>query len=280
MSLESVTGFCYNPTIMEKMNLESSSSRKTPAEIHRAFSCSLDSSVVLAQYNDPLDLGEGFFQLYSEMILGDLEYQVCEKKSETEPRLIFNLLDSSMRNIDSLSYRKEGDSSNAWNMHHRVITTKNLGISGSDFLEKSESYMKILQEKGLIQIDRFTANVSQPSVIAWLEKNGFQIKVEDQPQLSNVLALENGIYTPKEGYEMIPSFEQENNLLKDPYLVKEDLFKSGEALGEIKDFLIKKDGKFSFYFKNSEEEGIVMKKLVAGGYIPRLHFEKTEQVKI
>ena len=125
-----------------------------------------------------------------------------------------------------------------------------------------------------MQIEKCTANAGQLSVISWFQKNQFKIIADDISQFSNSITSKNGIYYPNEGYKLIPVFDQENNLIKDPYLVSIALFKSDKFREKYSNYLVSKNGVPTLSFKDSAEEASIMSALVTDGYIPVLHLEK------
>ncbi len=97
--------------------------------------------------------------------LRQIEFQITGRNKEKLANVIF---------MQDTEY----GASDEWDLSHRLVRTGDLGISGSEFLQQCEEYMKALAEKSYIKFENITADCSQEEVIAWLQKNGFDFATE------------------------------------------------------------------------------------------------------
>ncbi len=82
-----------------------------------------------------------------------------------------------------------------WDMEHRLINTKGLGITGTEFWEKTEQYLQLIHQLGLVNEDAIIAASSQPPVSEWLLKNGFDFATERSREEYKHYQLHPGQYS-------------------------------------------------------------------------------------
>ncbi len=153
-----------------------------------------------------------------------------------------------------------------WNMRHRYVATKEQGLSGSDFLKKAEEYFAILKKHQKVDLRKFVAHASQPSVMLWLEKNGFK---ESGVNFNHLFDYEKGTVIPAPGYFFIELKDPKVPIEKDPYLVNGDFLLDPE-FAKLREGL-----SFDLADKRPYLESIeVLNSLITKGYVPRLSYEK------
>lgn len=247
--------------------------------IKNNFSRPFDEAKVLKGFESPTDLGDGFYEVYSDNIDENIEYQICIKKIEKLEQVIFHLFDtlnnSENKPVGNLIFKEavDGKGEPAWNLMHRAVESKNIGVSGTDFLKKAEEYFKILKRDGIVTEQNFTTEVSQPSVLAWMQNNGFTLSNANNNDPSDFIESQDGKYVPKGNYELIGFMDNKKGEKKDPYLIRSD-FLSHKEFGEK---YIKQDEQGQFYIDpgqgNFDEDSIV-DDFRSKGYIPRFQLQK------
>ncbi len=113
------------------------------------------------------------------------------------------------------------DSSGEWMLSHRLVHTGELGISGTEFLKQSETYMKNLADKKYIDLTHIGAATSQPDVIRWLQKNNYdfvspQNKKWHEEYLNYPEEFEEVYLSDTSGKDRISHYENE------PFVFKKD----------------------------------------------------------
>jgi hypothetical protein len=168
-----------------------------------------------------------------------------------------------------------------FNMGHRIVDSKNIGVSGTDFLKKAEEYLKILKNNNKLLAKSIECEVSQPSVLLWLKKNNFSFKKDNFQNPEEFFVVEGQKLVPRLGYRFIKVLDSENSILKDDYVIKEDFILDEDFQKRWKDYLDMKNLNSS---KNAEViinlgkdnilAGQVIDELIKKGYIPRFKLEK------
>jgi hypothetical protein len=226
-----------------------------------------------------LDSEMNIHEVYSEMLDKRFEYQICVKTSGTGvAEVIFHILDSTKTMEDAVAIdfvfeNKDLENNSSWDLRHRIVKTKDTTISGSEFFKKAEEYFKILKKNKIVKIENFTAGVSQPSVLLWLEKNGFTLAQDNKNNPSEFFESKNGEYIPRKEYVLLPVRNTLKKEIKDPYLMRAD-FLSREDIAKF----IKKDESTGENFFDLAEWDVsdnpLREDFLNKGYIPRFHLQK------
>lgn len=88
--------------------------------------------------------------------------------------LEFQITNADKKNIAHIIFEQSSEQAGSWDLVHRLVDTAELGISGTEFFEQAERYLQALTDNKYIELDNITASSSQPIVINWLQKNGFE----------------------------------------------------------------------------------------------------------
>ncbi len=128
-----------------------------------------------------------------------LEFQISATESDYLAKLIFEEKDVEP---------------GRWNLRHRNVSTGELQISGSEFLQQAENCMEALADKQAINLGLFEASTSQLSVVEWLEKNGYEFFSN-----STKKTLEDIKNNPSD-YELFYISDGEHEYLEEPFLFK------------------------------------------------------------
>lgn len=258
------------PKIMQGRNIET---------IKNNFNRPFDEATVLKGFESPTDLGDGFYEVYSDDIDANIEYQICIKKIEKIEQVIFHLFDtlnnSENKPVGNLIFKEDVDDEGkpAWNLKHRAVESKNIGVSGTDFLKKAEEYFKIMKRDGIITEQNFTTEVSQPSVLAWMENNGFAVSKTSKNDPSDFIESQNGKYVPKENWELIGFMDTKKGEKKDPYLIRSDFL----SHKEFSEKYIRRDEHGQFYVDPGQgdfDKDSIVSDFTSKGYVPRFKLQK------
>ena len=246
-------------------------------KIKDGFNKPFDETRVLNDFNAPIKLGDGYFQVYSDIIDQNVEYQICIKKLKELEKVIFHLFDSASKTspdspVANFIFTKELDEQKnvCWNLHHRIVSSKDIGVSATDFLKKAVEYFEILKKNNNIEGQKFVASVSQPSVLSWFQKNGFTFSKSNTNDPSESLELNNGRYTPKENYETIVVKDSKTGEVKDPYLVKSKFFSN---LDFNKKYIKEENGERFFDLREWINEKFT-DDFRSAGFVPEFKLEK------
>ena len=243
------------------------------------FNRPFDEAKVLKGFETPMDLGDGFYEVYSDMIDTNVEYQICTKRNEKLEQIIFHLFDtlnnSKNKPIGNLIFKEAVDDEGkpAWNLMHRAVESKNIGVSGTNFLKKAEEYFKILKRDGIITEQNFTTEVSQPSVLAWMQNNGFTLSKANKNDPSDFIESQNGKYVPKGNYELIGFMDSKKGEKKDSYLIRSDFL----SHKEFSEKYIKADEQGQFYIDPGQgdfDQDAIVDDFRSKGYVPRFQLQK------
>lgn len=72
----------------------------------------------------------------------------------------------------------------ALSLEHRQVNAKEIGVTGTMFLQKAEAYLSFLRQQGVIDKGKsFMMNAGQKEVILWALKNGFVFDPPEQREL-------------------------------------------------------------------------------------------------
>lgn len=95
----------------------------------------------------------------------------------------FRLLNESSKNVAELIFEEHRDHVGVWKLTHRTVNTNELGISGTEFLQKAEEYIKLVANNRSIIAEKFSADASQEKVINWLLKNGYEFSSAEDSKM-------------------------------------------------------------------------------------------------
>jgi hypothetical protein len=169
-----------------------------------------------------------------------------------------------------------------WNIQHRFIKSKEIGVSGTDFLKKAEEFLKIFKKNNLLDTTIIGCGASQPSVISWLvNKNDFKFYEKNKYNLADYGEFKDGLFVPNDKYELLKVYDQYNEMMKDDYLIDKNFLldkNNGERWQKCMQksplsneivFIIKKDKMPEGSTSNDE-----LDELRELGYIPRFYVAK------
>lgn len=131
----------------------------------------------------------------------------------------FQLANDLHEKVAELVFEENIDHPGIWKLMHRSVHTKDLGINGTEFLQKAEEYIQLVAQDHTIIAEQFTASASQEKVINWLLKNGYDFDSEDDKK-----AYEHYLNNPEE-YEFFKVIDGSEHEDFDRELV---IFKSSE----------------------------------------------------
>ncbi len=115
--------------------------------------------------------------------LGGLDYKIYATHFGETRCLIFQLLTEDHQKPAEIIFEQDiYNKPGVWEMPHRIVRTGELGISGTDFLQKAEEYLQELKEKKFDKVDSIEVDSSQAKVINWLIKNGYEVADEESKQ--------------------------------------------------------------------------------------------------
>ena len=269
---------------------------ETPDKIHDKFLEPFDEQDVLLQYNKGKEKRGDSAVVYKKNITDKFKYNIWLTKfnnGEVE-RIVFYLSDKSNKNtaticIEDLSkpqkeaywnkHRdKDQDLNGVWNLHHRQNDLKSQGVSGSDFLQQAESYLRILKKNNLININTLMMETSQISVIEWSKKNGFDLDSFNKGIPEDFYSRQNGENHLRDGYSTIRVEEnikhrfRTKTIIKDDYIIKSEVTSDPRYKNEWKEFFAE-NGTIKLG-KEIRYAGRIIHELVEAGYIPRFTLEK------
>lgn len=149
-----------------------------------------------------------------ERQIGDHKFMVYVSARDNNIYFDFQLLDSDNNKKAEITF--ERILPNVWDLFHRAVETGLVGITGSEFLEKSEEYMQMASERTSIKFDKIIAQVSQADVVKWLMKNNYDFSSEKNRQ--EFLDFQNH----PEDYELIEvqDMHEIENYKKDLFIFK------------------------------------------------------------
>lgn len=129
------------------------------------FGSSVSEAEVLRQFAET-NKEESYPVAFKEVLPAAMEYRVYMK----DGTLVFQLLQNE---TDKLAEFIIKDNGKGFEIQHRLVQSQDQGISGTDFLKKTEGYFRILMEKQLIPRKPLLLDVGQKEVLEWALKNGF-----------------------------------------------------------------------------------------------------------
>lgn len=155
-------------------------------QLHAELNDQFDEEEAKERWKQALEFNSGYsspnFFLH-ERKFGSLTFSVHFHLQKGQEKLEFQILDNKETQIDKahlIFVRKFSfeENNEPWNLEHRLVNAKDIGVTGTDFLKKAEEYLKLIDKLGIKNIDKVYANVSQPKVIDWLLKNGYKFADE------------------------------------------------------------------------------------------------------
>ncbi len=282
---------------------------KNPTEnIHDEFMQSFDSENIVKNFQSPEVLKNNFYNyVYSNIkFKNNLSYLVYgkdpyEEKDWKEGKKFDFCLTGDVSDwrkyYASIILTEEVENKGVFEMHHRQVKKESkdkLGISGSDFLQKTEEYLNILKENNLIEIKKIQSKVSQFSVASWLIKNNFTFNKDSKNSIQkcfknndgNLLLDEKGRPILNDEYELIVMEDRHVISItssavfpsKDEYIIRKDFF-TDIKYKKLRDKYYK-DGtgdnfnKKILIYDGGRRGGNVVNDLVEAGLMPRFILEK------
>lgn len=170
---------CYTALMSEQPNLHESEKLHLSPEIN--------TQKVENGWNKPFSI-DGQPTVYAEM-LGPNTLFYASKYEAADPDL-YELkfrVKHKEKIVAHLAFKQE--TPGEFDLYHRLVESKELGISGTDMLLKCEAYLKKLEQLGLLDTSpKIVLNTAQIGVIKWVEKNNFVFQNKDQAVLfENIL---------------------------------------------------------------------------------------------
>ncbi len=266
----------------------------TTEEIHKEFMKPFNEREIedifnSIQYNaiDNKDIGEFNF---NQKISKDLSYQIeasienIDNKKVLD-KVLFSLYSSlEDKDIADLEFKKQkppNESEYYYNMIHRYINSKALGISGTDFLNKAEDFLKILKKNGHLDAKKMGCGVSQVSVLEWLLKNNFNFHTSNQNKSEDFYTRNQvGEIVLQDKFILMKALDKDHDILKDSYIIDSDFITSPKfkkwqnhltfhkASSNAPSEIIIELG------RENDDEDNVISELTKDGYIPRFLLEK------
>lgn len=253
-------------------------------EIHNEFMKPFNEKEVVQKFTDCPET-ERLQTLYSQKLPGNLTFTIygIKEKNHLTQNIRFSLIEQDPKDKYDVQAvfiftqeTDENDPKKTWEMSHRWVASKNLGISGSDFLAKAEEYFKLLKRNKLAEIDEFQVNVSQPSTIEWLRKNKFDFQNRNTLNPSDFYEYKDGILTLRDPqkYELVRVWHSTRQYMKDEYIVDKG-WRTDPEYGEKWQQALKEDSPENIFelYKNGVEDHEIFQ-MVHKGYIPRFYLEK------
>mgnify|MGYP001588541411 CR=1 FL=1 len=142
------------------------------------------------------------------------DYVVNFGHKEGVRMLEFQLTGEDKLAIAHLVFNEEDENPGHWELPHRFVHSDEIAITGTEFLNQSENYLRKLAEKGYISLEEIHAFVSQPTVASWLQKNGYEIANEEDKR-----SFDDYQDNPDD-YEEIYVFDDRLKYGRDPFLFK------------------------------------------------------------
>lgn len=144
------------------------------------FQKPLNEMEVLNSYKNPTEKSPRILEFYSKDLSKDINFNIYgwyyPEGKMTAGVLNFMIEDKSKPSKQVVSWIEIGGN----DIRHRDIDSQYLGITGDVFLQKVLEYVKILKKNKLYDQDKIIAEVSQPSVLLWLKKNGFNLSKDNK----------------------------------------------------------------------------------------------------
>lgn len=227
-------------------NKDKNEKEETPENIHDEFMKLFDENEVLEIYKKYSNFDEKGCRLYNKNLTDKLQYSIFARKGKTEHEegsvFDFYLLENRYDQLAAMVFTEETFKSEKeiyLNMNHRIINSKELGVSGSDFLKKAEDYFSILFKNGLMEKRKIGIYVSQLSVLQWALKNNFTLTAGSIEELAKYFENKDGeLLKDQEGrlilnneYSLIPLEDRHNKkdkngefFVKDDYIINKNFF--------------------------------------------------------
>jgi len=274
-------------------------------EIHNNFEKTFHDDEVVSNFNNPKKLNNkrvDYLIYNNPLSVNGLEYNIFKIEeglhnwnNRIEGRIFDFVISKGIKRIDLLGLRfveEEVGGEECLNLIHRRIESRikeEIGISGSEFLQKAEDYLALLKKNNLLSVDKIKAEISQFSVLSWLIKNNFGFSGKNYEEVLNCFKNENGELSRdnngriilNDDYMLIPFEDRKHGGTKDEYIIKkkfvnnpeyEDLrnkyYKDGEGENLGKKVLILDST------NNIDRGGNVVHDLVERGIMPRFVLEK------
>ncbi|MFA6999924.1 MAG: hypothetical protein WC241_02280 [Candidatus Paceibacterota bacterium] len=277
----------------------------TKTEIRNNFGKPFNEDNVLNNFNNPEKLNnksDDYLIYHNALSNTGLEFNIYKVEAgfhrlnnKNEGRIIdFVILNSKEKKyLLGLRFMEENiDGEECLNLLHRRITSEakdQVGISGLEFLQKTEDYLSILKKNDILKVDKIKAEVSQFSVLSWLMKGGFNFLEKNKKELSKYFKYENGVpvidsngrFILNDDSILLPFEDRKQGGDKDPYIVHK-FFLTNPLYKELKDRYYK-DGtgvnlgkKVLILDKKNIRDGAgdVVYNLIGAGVMPRFILEK------
>lgn len=125
---------------------------------------------------------------YQELLAEKIDYRVYRYKDTWE----FQLIDHRHKTAELVFH----DNEHRLELTHRLVRpeSKQRGVTGTVFLQKTEAYLRFLRERQLVDAEKpLGLNAGQKEVIEWAQKNGFRFeRDEDQALFEQIVKNEAG----------------------------------------------------------------------------------------
>lgn len=185
------------------------------------------------------------------------DYAINIVHVDDDVQLEFQLTNPETKKVAHMIFEENSKHHGDWNMMHRLVDTGELGISGSEFLEHSENYLRLLAQRKYISLNKFEAEASQSTVIEWLQKNKYRFSTPED------IATAMDIQTNPDDYDQVYIADDPNKYLSEPFLFKKSLISEDELT-----LYLDTDQKDNKHFLVPHQNGLKLKGLV------RVHLDK------
>lgn len=266
----------------------------TPEEIRKEFMKPFNEEQIenvlnSLQYDTMNNKDIGVFNL-NQKISQELSYVIeasienIDNKKVLD-KVLFSLCssieDKETANLEFKKQKPLNESEYYYNMSHRYINSKAQGVSGTDFLNKAEDFLKILKKNGHLDATKMGCGVSQVSVLEWLLKNNFNFHTSNQNKSEDFYTRNpDGTISLGDKFILMKALDKDHNLLKDSYIIDSDFITSPKFKKWQNSLTFHKTSPntpseiiLELGHENDDEDNVISE-LTKDGYIPRFFLEK------
>ncbi len=172
------------------------------------------------------DSSSSYQEIYSHKFEGsNLEYKIHYSQpflssGNSNGTFQFELFADNGERVADLIFSERED---GYDMVHRQVFSKDIGINGTSFLKKAEDYLGILMSgRAIDQMPLLIKNVKQKQVIEWALKNGFTFKDNSERLLYDEL-MQSGDFV------LASDTVVSGGITRDEFILKKEVFEAWET---------------------------------------------------
>lgn len=183
--------------------------------------------------------------LYQEELPGQYEFKILTAERDGDRYYTFRVLDldpSEEAPIAEFTFEELPDHID---MLHRLVNSQDVGISGTDMLNKAETFFNHLFDRRVLRRKDLLINAGQVHVVSWARKNGFSfINDREAQEFEKILAghtdlVTDAVITDRNGFDREGYITSKENLAVIDSLTyspsREELFELTKRFHLVKD---------------------------------------------